>query len=186
MPWKTTTDPNQNQQASTGTNSCQGGCQSPAYSGYDKTKDVESYNCAGLAHRNYTLMGDVNGVKQELAKGKQIKCGDKCPPGNIKHWLWEYDVQLEDADGNRTAANRDFHTVAGQVDQNGNDPADVYSKNGKRPIEGPGTGPSFKPKPKEQALSNDRNATPAVDNRGRPIDKIRSNMTETCYCMPPP
>lgn len=162
------------------------GCPTSAYAGYDKSKDVETFNCAGLAHRNYKYMGNVDDVKKELAKGKKIKCSDKCPPGNIKHWLWEYDVQLEDADGNRTPPNRDFHTVAGQVDQNGNDPTDVYSKNGARPVEGPGTGPSFKPKAKDQALSNDRNATPGVDGQGRPINKIRSNMTETCYCMPPP
>ena len=160
----------------------------PAYASVDNSKDVESYNCAGLAHRTYTYMGNVTTVKSRLAGGQSISCSSNCSRCQVKHWLWEYDIHLEDADGNTISAqsSRDFHTVAGRCDENGNNPTSVYSKNGARPLEGPGTGPSFKPPAKNQATSNDRHATPATDGRGRPIYKVRSNMVETCYCLPCP
>ena len=158
-----------------------------AYDSVDSSKDIESYNCAGLAHRTYTFMGDVNAVKARLALGTKVDCGGHCGACQVKHWLWEYDIHLEDADGNvLTDTNRDFHTVAGPCDTNGNDPASVVSKNGKRPLEGPATGPSFRPPPKNQATSNDRNATPATDRSGRPIYKVRTNFVESCYCLPCP
>lgn len=159
----------------------------PAYQSVDGSRDVQTYNCAGLAHRTYTYMGDVNGVKARLSSGGQIGCSGRCSRCQIKHWLWEYDIHLEDADGNVVSPpNRDFHTVGGQCDENGNDPTNVYSKNGARPLEGPGTGPSFRPPPRNQATTNDRHATPFTDGRGRPIYKVRTNFVETCYCLPCP
>jgi len=158
-----------------------------AYQSIDSSKDIESYNCAGLAHRTYTFIGDVNVVKSMLAKGNKIDCSAKCDPCKIKHWLWEYDLQFADADGNIIGqAPRDFHTVAGPCDQCGNNPTSVYSKNGARPLEGPGTGPSFRPPAKEPATKSNRYATPILDSLGRPIYKIRTNFVETCYCLPCP
>lgn len=154
-----------------------------AYDSVNSSKDIESYNCAGLAHRTYTFMG-LEETKSRLAAGAKINCSSQCGPCQVKHWLWEYDIHLEDADGNAiTPANRDFHTVAGACDSAGADPTSVVSKNGARPLEGPGTGPSFRPPPKNQATSNDRRATPATDRFGRPIFKVRSNYSETCYCL---
>jgi hypothetical protein len=155
-----------------------------AYQSIDASKDIETYNCAGLAHRTYTFMGNVNEVKGRLAGGRNVNCSTPCNRCEIRHWLWEYDIHLEDADGNvLTGTSRDFHTVAGPCDQNGNAPTQVYSKNGARPLEGPGAGPSFRPPTRNQATSNNRHATPATDSSGRPIYKVRTNFTETCYCL---
>jgi hypothetical protein len=158
-----------------------------AYDSVDGSKDIESYNCAGLAHRTYTFIGDVNTVKAMLAKGTQTACSSNCGPCQVKHWLWEYDMHFEDADGNNIGDSpRDFHTVAGACDASGNDPTNVVSKNGARPLVGPGTGPSFRPPEREQATKSNRYATPIVDSTGRPIYKVRTNYTETCYCLPCP
>jgi len=158
-----------------------------AYDSIDSSKDIESYNCAGLAGRTYTFMGDVNDVKASLASGSQVDCASHCGPCQVKHWLWEYDMHFEDADGNVIdTVPRDFHTVAGACDASGNDPTNVYSKNGKRPIKGPGTGPSFRPPAREQATASNKDETPFNDRAGRPIYKVRTNFTETCYCTPCP
>lgn len=162
-------------------------CKCPKYQTVDRTKDVEQFNCAGLAHRTYTFIGDVNQVKQMLAVGRKIDCSGKCSSCQVKHWLWEYELAIFDVEGNRlTEWWRDFHTVAGLCDPEGNDPADVYSKNGKRPLEGPARGSSFRPPEKDQATRNDRSAQPMLDGRGRPIYKIRRNIDQTCYCLPCP
>ncbi len=159
----------------------------PAYDSVDTTIDVETYNCAGLAHRTYTYMS-LSEAKRRLSAGSSISCSSQCSPCQVKHWLWEYDLHLEDADGNHLTrgSNRDFHTVAGRCDNQGNDPADVRSKNGARPLEGPGRGQSFRPANRDEARSNDRHAVIARDSRGRPIYKVRTNFTETCYCLPCP
>lgn len=157
------------------------------YDGVDPSKDIESYNCAGLAHRTYTKIG-LNDTKTLLEnKGTKADCSKTCAPCQVKHWFWEYDVYVEDADGNTLfGPNHDFHTVAGQVGPDGKEPTNVYSKNGSRPLEGPGTGASFKPKAKDEARSNDRRAEIGRGPDGRPIYKVRKNMVETCYCLPPP
>jgi hypothetical protein len=60
------------------------------------------------------------------------------------------------------------------------DPTKVYSKNGPRPIHGPGTGPSFRPASRERAL--DKDDQPGDSPQGRPLYKIRSNMSEEITC----
>jgi len=157
----------------------------PKYESIDLSIDIEKYNCAGLAHRTYTYIGDINDVKAMLGGEKnKIKCSERCDRCKIKHWLWEYDIELYDYKGNKLyGPSKDFHTVAGRCDKYGNDPTNVYSKNGKRPLQGPGTGPAFKPATKEQATTNDRHARPITDSKGRPIYKVRSNFKETCYCL---
>src|SRR5260370_11333228 len=67
-----------------------------AYDSVDSSKDIESYNCAGLAHRTYTFMG-LDETKAMLAKGTKTDCSSHCGPCQVKHWLWEYDIHLEDA-----------------------------------------------------------------------------------------
>jgi hypothetical protein len=155
------------------------------YETVDRSRDVETFNCAGLAHRTYTYIGDLDRAKAMLSTGTRISCGSKCQSCQVKHWFWEYDLVLEDHLGNvLTPPNHDFHTVAGRCSECGDDPTNVYSKNGARPIEGPGTGPSFRPAVRDQARSNDRNARPATDSRGNPIYKHRFNIVETCHCLP--
>jgi hypothetical protein len=157
------------------------------YNGYDKSRTGTNCNCAGLAHRTYNYIGKIEDVKKLLEKGRKIDCKDKCKPLEIKHWLWEFDMHVEDVNGNKLAdLPRDFHTVAGQSDKDGNDPKNVYSKDGKRPVKGPGTGASFKPLDREQVTTNSPAETPVVDGQGRPIYWVLTNSVETCYCLPCP
>jgi hypothetical protein len=170
----------------------------PLYYRYDSSKDVEKYNCAGLAHRAYTMM-DLDEDKKRLFS-KLGTCATSCKTGDVKHWIWEYKLNFEDADGNgidascaqngvcqttkSSTSSPDFHTVAGVSDLTGNDPTDVYSKNGRRPVYGPATGPSFKPPAKEHATLSNKNETKMYDTSGRPIYKIRKNISEGSYCVP--
>jgi hypothetical protein len=77
---------------------------------------------------------------------------------------------------------QDFHIVAGRVDATGNDPTDVYSKNRRRPVYGPGTGPNFRPPNRDRATSNDQNEQPITTPQGHPVFKVRSNMSESITC----
>ena len=151
-----------------------------AYNGYSTTVPLASYNCAGLAHRTY----DYKGLAATRALLSRAGAGSGATAGQIKHWLWEYDVWLEDSTGNRiTTPSADFHTVAGEVPAGGGAPAEVYSKNGARPVFGPGTGPSFKPAAREQARRNDPSDALATDSAGRPIYKLRQNITESVFAV---
>lgn len=153
----------------------------PRYDGYDKAKDVGKYNCAGLAWRTYDFRGDLAKERDAVAAGTSDK-----KPGNLKLWFWEYDLHLETDDGRRTTENHDFHMVGGIIDKAGNDPDDVYTKNGARPVFGPGTGPSHKPKARDRAMSNDPSNTPASTDDGAPLYKARSNFKEIVKCHPCP
>ena len=96
--------------------------------------------------------------------------------------MWEYDMHFENDLGTVIrAASPDFHIVAGRTDLTGADPTDVYSKNGHRKVYGPGTGPGFKPAARERSTSNDPSETPST-YMGRPVFKVRSNMTESITC----
>jgi hypothetical protein len=156
----------------------------PPYNGYSTPTDVETYNCAGLAHRSYDWK-NLGPAQSALTAGTAVGCGDRCSAGRVKHWFWEYDLHLEDSAGRRGPTSHDFHTVAGVSSTTG-DPSDVLSKNGKRPVYGPGTGPSFRPPPRDQARTNDRSDTPVTDSSGNPIDKVREGFAQTCHCLPCP
>jgi hypothetical protein len=157
--------------------------QCPDYYRYNKAKKVESYNCAGLAWRTYTYRGDLTAEHSAVSAGRSITCTDKCNPGEVKYWWWDYDLHGETTSG-KTPSFRDFHTVAGVSDRAGNDPDDVYSKNGARPVYGPGTGPGFKPPGREQATTNDSKETPMTTPDGKPVYKVRTNFSELCACHP--
>lgn len=155
----------------------------PPYNGYSAPVPVESFNCAGLAHRTYDFKS-LPDTKALLAGGQAIGGGAHCTAGQVKHWLWEYDLFLEDGLGRRRSQDsHDFHTVAGMAGAGGADPVDVYTKNGHRPIHGPGTGPGFRPPPRDRATSNDSHEAPASDANGNPLFKVRNNMVETCHCL---
>ena len=156
-----------------------------SYGGYQMANDIATYNCAGLATRTYQDISPASAAVDAIAANfntPQSPSGGACAAGDVKFWLWEYEMHLED-DQNTVVSptHRDFHVVAGRVDSAGNDPADVYSKNGHRPVYGPGTGPSFRPATRERATSNDAAETPATRN-GRPLFKVRSGMTESISC----
>jgi hypothetical protein len=155
----------------------------PPYAGYSSDVAVESYNCAGLAHRTYSFMS-LPATLTALSGGAQTQ--GACPVGQVKHWLWRYDLHAESSEGRRTPASADFHTVAGAVSQQGVEPADVYSKNGRRAIHGPGTGASFRPAAREQLRTNDPSERPVTGRSGQPVYAVRENYTDTTYCLPCP
>jgi hypothetical protein len=166
-----------------------GGLNCPPYASYNKSVDLRAYNCAGLAHRTYDFKS-LQDTKAALSKGTSVAGGTPCDHvGVVKHWLWEYDIRLEDSAGKVVAPTwQDFHTVGGPTDGDpvAKDSDEYYTKNGKRKVYGPGAGPSFKPVAKDQALANDPSETPMVDDKGQPIYKVRTNIVESCYCLPCP
>ncbi len=146
----------------------------PKYYKYDSKADVAKYNCAGLAWRTYDYRGDL-AAERGAAAGGSAPAGK---PGEVKHWFWEYDLRLETDDGRKTSPSHDFHTVAGVVDKAGKDPDDVYTKNGARPVFGPGTGPGSKPPDRDRARSNDPSNKEQSSSDGAPLFKKRWNFKE--------
>lgn len=172
----------------------------PVYDGYDTSRAVESYNCLGLALRTYDykpLAEARNALADRFPFGQSAACSEPCAPGQIKMWFWEYSQRLEDEDGRRSGLRdqdgnvvpsepwRDYHTVAGAVDQFGGDPQDVYSKDGRRPIYGPGTGPAFRPPDRQPATRNNRFEIPGFTSDGKRLFWIRSDRLDECYCGSP-
>jgi hypothetical protein len=167
----------------------------PPYCSYNKSAKLDNYNCAGLAHRTYDYK-DITQTKAALAKGSNIVCNTPCDRvGMVKHWLWEFDSHIEDSSGKlfpwrgpngMVTYWHDFHTVAGPTDGDpvAKDSDEFYSKDGARPVYGPGTGPSFQPLAKARATENNPRETPGVDDKGQPIYKVNSNITGSCYCFP--
>ncbi|MCS6303121.1 MAG: DUF4157 domain-containing protein [Nitrospira sp.] len=155
------------------------------YNGYDSSVSLRNYNCAGLATRTYQYISPPSAVYDSIMANfilPQTPAGGSCGAGAVKFWLWEYDIHLEDDRGTVLSPNnRDFHIVAGRTDPTGADPTDVYSKNGARRVYGPGNGPGFRPATRDRALSNDPSETP-VTSGGRPVFKVRSNMSEAITC----
>ena len=156
-----------------------------SYNGYSASNHVHSYNCAGLALRTYQFTSPPSAVIDAITANfiaPMTPASGSCDAGAVKFWLWEYDIKMEDDQGNVVAPTwQDFHIVAGRVDSAGNDPADVYSKNGRRPVYGPGTGPGFRPPARDRATSNDQTEQP-LTVQGRPVFKVRSNMSESITC----
>lgn len=157
-----------------------------SYPGYDASVDLATYNCAGLATRTYQrtfpASAALDSIQANFAN-PQTPSGNQCGAGKVKFWLWEYQMHSEDDRGTRMSRDHpDFHIVAGRADATGADPTNVYSKNGLRTVKGPGTGPGFRPAPRERYLSNDASETPATLPNGRPHFVVRSNMTEAITC----
>lgn len=157
-----------------------------SYNGYNASVNLYTYNCAGLATRTYLDISPPSHVYDSIManfKNPISPLEGKCNPGAVKFWLWEYDLHLEDDRGNTTAPQPDFHVVAGQTDNiTGADPTNVYSKNGHRRVHGPGTGPGFRPAARQRALLNNPSETPAISAQGRPIFKVRTNMSQAISC----
>ena len=154
------------------------------YPGYDASASLGTYNCSGLATRTYLDIGTVPLTHDAIAAHfltPQSPAGSSCGAGKVKFWLWQYDIRLENDLGFVHSTGTDFHIVAGRTDFTGADPSDVYSKNGYRRVHGPGTGPSWRPAARERALTNDASESPGTIG-GRPVFKVRSNMTEQITC----
>jgi hypothetical protein len=154
-----------------------------AYPDYDASVDRRTYNCTGLALRTYQNTAPPSAVYADMwARFFNPVCPvGNCGAGQVKFWLWQYDIRMEDDRGNVLRPTwRDFHIVGARMDAAGNEPTNVYSKNGPRPIHGPATGASFRPAAREQALDIDDNPGTTAD--GRPLYKLRSNMSEEITC----
>jgi hypothetical protein len=166
------------------------GCKScPFFCGYDKSKDLSRYNCGGLAYRTY-VYHDLDEVRAAQARGKKISCTSPCDSiGMIKFWQWEYYPYLEDSSGKLLVKyERDFHIVGGPTAGTSSpmDSDEFYSKDGKRPVYGPNTAPSFKPRTKEPATKNDPTEAPILDSKSKPVNIVRSIVKESCHCYPCP
>jgi hypothetical protein len=153
-----------------------------SYPGYDASKKLDTYNCAGLALRTYTYIPnasattDTIGSLHPMAQSKS--CESTCSAGQIKYWLWKYNLDVVDAKKVVLQSyGRDYHIVAGITDAQGKDPTNVYSKNGKRQVHGTGTGPSFRPPELVPALVNDPAETPIPDRYVK-----RTGITDSCFC----
>jgi hypothetical protein len=157
-----------------------------SYPGYNSSAALNTYNCAGLATRTYRYITTASLTYDSIMANFNTPgspSGNQCGAGKVKFWLWEYDMHSEDDSGTRVSPDhRDFHVVAGRADSTGADPTDVYSKNGARPVHGPGSGPSFRPATRERYLSNDSSETPATLPNGRPHFVVRSNMSQDITC----
>ncbi len=122
----------------------------PAYDSVDSSKGLSTFNCAGLALRNYAYVG-LSSLKSALGSALS-NCSTHCAACQVKFWLWEWDpwsLEFKDTGGRvlaRIPMGPDFHTVSGRCDCNGNDPGSVSSKNGKRPLEGPSAPSSWRVK----------------------------------------
>jgi len=140
----------------------------------DKSRPDSSYNCGGLAFRNYQDMSLAE-VKAKLSKCKKVPCNQKCNCGQLKCWFWQYNLTVNTPGQSTTRS--DFHVVCGKVpgndpNQPGDDPSNSCSKNGHGPVVGPGPGPSFKPSP--DGGDNDNNEEWIT----------RTHFTTECYCCP--
>lgn len=155
-----------------------------AFSSYDASKALTTYNCAGLATRTYALISPASAAVTAIGNNfNNPTSASSCPAGSVKFWLWEYDLWLEDSTGKRISpASPDFHIVAGVSGAGGADPTSVWSKNGKRKVYGPASGPSWRPATRERALSNDPTETPVTDAAGNPVYKGRANFVESTFC----
>lgn len=142
----------------------------------DYLKPIERYNCSGLAFRTYDYP-DLGPTKSKLAsKCSKQACDKKCKCQMLKCWFWEYTlVWSSSITGVPFAENLDFHIVCGLVPgpdpmAYGDDPSNICSKNGPRPIESRlGDGESFTP-------------TPWSDDPL--ITKSPTNIMKSCYCCP--
>ncbi|NOU16597.1 MAG: DUF4157 domain-containing protein [Bacteroidales bacterium] len=144
-----------------------------AVQGIGSTAPRRGYNCAGFAFKTFTWH-NLNPTKAILATMTHLaNRSTQCNPRDYKFWLWECDVSVTTPAGNTTGISRDFHIVGGQTGRNGEDPAEVMSKNGERPLEGP------KPAVDWMPVSG-----PAIDQDGNPVAGYTWNITnvdEQCY-----
>lgn len=135
--------------------------------------DPVSYNCAGFAFRTYRPMGPEE-VHRALSRFRPLHSAiERCEPGEIKFWLWEYDGHCETDDGLIGPTSHDGHLVAGLVtNADGSGPEQVYSKFNKGPIQGPAAPESFAP-PARELVSD--------DCYGRRVYLVREHITERWY-----
>jgi hypothetical protein len=133
------------------------------------------YNCTGFATKKFVWL-NLAPTKALYAGMKKLpSIASKCDPFDFKFWLWEVDIQVHNTrTGRVTSKSRDFHTVGGRTHKDGSDPKTVMSKNGGRPLEGPGSPTSFKLK-----------SGPAPDGEAKPhpfLNWIVTPVATSAFC----
>jgi RHS repeat-associated protein len=75
---------------------CGGSQPCPPFPAPDLSIPIEKYNCAGLAFRTYTFIGDVKETRRRLTSaGRELaNCSEKCKPCELKCRLWEYSIEI--------------------------------------------------------------------------------------------
>jgi hypothetical protein len=142
----------------------------------DRSIDITTYNCAGLAFRSYRYM-TLAEVRDVLSHCQELPRPDApCPAGWVKIWAWEYDVHRETDAGLISASRKDGHVVAGRTNPvDGKGPSLVYSKYAGGPIAVPAPPRSWAPPAREEV---GRNAF------GQKVFVVRQNCVERWYCSP--
>jgi len=139
------------------------------------TAQRKGYNCTGFATKTYKFIGQASTEAIYAKMTKLADCSKPCSPFFHKFFLWKYNLeQVNTKTGVSLGSGPDFHTVAGQTDKSGNGPAQVMSKNGPRPVEGPKPPLDWKPV-----------TGPTIDGDGNPLPNnmtIRTGHVEECFC----
>jgi hypothetical protein len=151
------------------------------------TLQRRGYNCAGFAFKTYQFH-DLTDTKRIYAGMTKLSdCSKPCEttedgrtvPDKWAHkfWMWEVDVAVRNtATGVTGPTHRDFHTVGGQTDKDGNGPDQVMSKNGQRPVRGPKPPLDWEPKtgdPVEDQITGN----PVPDR-----EFVITNTQQDCFC----
>jgi hypothetical protein len=164
----------------------------PDYPEVDLRIPENSYNCAGLAFRDYKKNLDVSGVKKRLAEGcKPVPCENACATCQEKCMLWIYDVEthlLMPSENTPSPKIRpystyqDYHIVCGESSGANDIYPKTCSKNGEAPIVRDKNGQIMlrtldKWKPVERSAIINGNLLKGWKR----VQKFK-NMTTTCYC----
>jgi hypothetical protein len=147
------------------------------YNTVDPTKDVRTYNCAGLADRTYKPYQREEVLDRiQKANGREVDCSKPCNPGEIRQILWTYQLTITDKSGKVLRSRETFHTVAGRCNSAG-ELGSVPSKNGPRPLDPEKPADEHKPP----------RTSPHTDSLGKPSGwtATRTGMVKQCFCIPP-
>ena len=108
-------------------------------------------NCASLAFRYQGgPMSQVDALNS-LARGRRLpNCGVRCRKCEVKFWYWEFgwtSYRYGRRSAGPTGKASDFHMVGGLSScVDASDPNAVWSKNDRRPLQGPRSPMSFRPR----------------------------------------
>jgi hypothetical protein len=144
----------------------------------DPSKHISSYNCAGLAFRDYKkyqwweLAFKLN--NRNLCRPTDC-AKQECKLGELKVYLWTFYRQTREGSPDKPGdvvegeeAKFDFHVVAGKVSVEGEEPTGVISKNWEGPIESSENGVASDFVPKPQPTTKPGYFQEFLDEKGNP------------------
>ncbi len=141
-----------------------------------ENKEIETYNCGGLAFETYTWIEDAEEVAEKLEEWNciEVNCDTDCQADETKVWLWTWTLWRY----RRNAAEQwelytkssDFHVVShpGFCSY-------CYAKTGEGPIRGPIDPESERPDEQSRTTVN-----------GTEEIHLRNPINEKCYCCEGP